>query len=201
MHVVSWFQKRVWKTNPEATKTRWNPVTTHGVLLSYSTIPLVWVTINPSMEWSLTWHVVKDMDFVVPLWTKYILPYHLQLPEKKQDICQQPISSNLQPCLCVVWYIQARAFPTEEQRAWHKNNQKSVYWSNPLSKHIKCIYIFYISDSYAKKIVFMEEIWLTSWDIITQTPTPKGVYINSPILNCKRGPSFFRLKKLCPDST
>lgn len=143
MHVVSWFQKRVWKTNPEATKTRWNPVTTHGVLLSYSTIPLVWVTINPSMEWSLTWHVVKDMDFVVPLWTKYILPYHLQLPEKKQDIRQQPISSNLQPCLCVVWYIQARAFPTEEQTAWQKKTEIRILIPSIVKTYKMYLYILY----------------------------------------------------------
>ena len=30
----------------------------------------------------------------------------------------------------------------------------------------------------------------------TQNPTSKGVYINSSILNCKKGPSFFHLKKL-----
>ena len=94
----------------------------------------------------------------------------------------------------------SQGFPNRGANSMTKKKQKSVYWSHPLSKHIKCIYIFYISDSYAKKNSLHGRN-LANQLRYTQNPTPKGVYTNSSTLNCKRGPSFFRLKKLCPDST
>lgn len=165
------------------------------------TVLYLWFEWQLTHQWSDPWHGMWSKTWILLYLfeqntSSHIISNYLKRNKTSVSNLYRPISSRA----CASFGIFKPGLSQPRSKQHDKKKQKSVYWSHPLSKHIKCIYIFYISDSYAKKNSLHGRN-LANQLRYTQNPTPKGVYINSSTLNCKRGPSFFRLKKLCPDST